>query len=115
LTDPGSLFFSCLAVTVPVLAATICLIGRNWAMGQAFICGFAFSVPIVFVCFRLPNWYPDEPLFAGEFKTFAWVALVISPASMVVAAISRKNTALAHGMAFPACVKRTEDTKSFLK
>jgi hypothetical protein len=90
LTDPSSLFWSWVVVSVPFLAATIFVMRRNQSVAKALACGLGFAAPIVFVCSELPKTYGAFCL--GRFECFAGITLIVSPLSLALAAFRRHIT-----------------------
>ncbi len=90
---PVSFFFCWFIVVVPFMAATLFVTRRNHSIGKAFACGLGFSVPIAFVCFKLPNWYGEQYLrfFTGEITRLAWGTPVVCSLAMAVVTVVRQR------------------------
>jgi len=90
---PVSFFFYWFIVVAPFLAATLFVTRRNRSIGKAFACGLGFSVPIAFVCFKLPDCYGEQHLrfFVEEITHLAWGSPVVCSVAMVAVTVVRQR------------------------
>jgi len=95
---PVSFFFLWFLAIAPFLVTAWFITRRSRGILAAIVCGIGFSIPVMFVCFRLPYWYGEPHLqyFRSEITRLAWATPVACAAIMIIPGGARRNSNPGH-------------------